>query len=200
MYEITFIAKEENESVVKTLIENLGGKVVKEENLGRKKLAYPIKKERAGFYVTYYFSIDGEKLAGLEKKLNLKKEIIRFLIIKSEKDLNKIAKKLPEKEVTEMETAETQETTPELAKEKEDIKEVEESAKKTDKVEKEAVQKPKKVKKVVKVKKLKKEETPTKETVETKEKSPAKEEPKKEVAEKERLKQLEEKLDELLKD
>ncbi len=71
-------------------IENLGGKIVKEENLGSKKLAYPIKLVRRGFYILVVFEVAKDKLAELNKQFMLMPEILRFQItIKLKEQLRK---------------------------------------------------------------------------------------------------------------
>ncbi|MDD5749678.1 MAG: 30S ribosomal protein S6 [Patescibacteria group bacterium] len=55
--------------------------------IGRKKLAFPIAKQRHGFYVFLEFFLeDKEKLKDLEVKLKHDKNILRHLIIKKEKE------------------------------------------------------------------------------------------------------------------
>jgi len=69
---------------IKELIEKFGGKVINQENLGNKKLAYPIKHIRRGFYVLVYFEMEPQKLKEFNQKLRLSSEILRFLIVKAE--------------------------------------------------------------------------------------------------------------------
>jgi small subunit ribosomal protein S6 len=86
-YEITIITKEDlKEDVVKKEIESLGGKIIKSDALGQKQLAFPIKKETAGYYTAVIFEMEPEKLLDLNRKLSLKNEIIRHLIIISRVD------------------------------------------------------------------------------------------------------------------
>jgi len=92
-YEITFITKEEKDPVVKKTIESLGGKIKDHSSLGRRKLAYPIQKEKVGVYTTYLFDLTTDKIEDLNKKLKLEKEILRYLIIqKTEKPTEKLKK------------------------------------------------------------------------------------------------------------
>ena len=65
---------------VKDLIENLGGKLINEENLGNKKFAYPIKQVYRGFYILFGFEIEPKKVKELDQKLKLIPEILRHLI------------------------------------------------------------------------------------------------------------------------
>ncbi len=79
---------------VKKLIESFGGKIVKEENLGNKKLSYSIKKAYRGFYLLINFEMEAKKLKEFNQNLKLMPEILRHLIIKAiEKRPARIAKK-----------------------------------------------------------------------------------------------------------
>ena len=185
MYEITFIAKEEKDDVVKKTIESLNGKITQEEFLGRKKFYYPIKKEGAGFYTTYVFEIDPEKINDLNKTLLLKGQILRFLII-----IKKVVLKKPKEK--KKETVEPEEKLENIEKEETEKKVTEEVTKKVE-INKEKIVKPKeKIKEEVKEEKITKEEKP----VEPKKKLPKKEDV---SDEEERLKALEKKLEEILK-
>ncbi len=61
-----------------------GGKIIASEMLGKKKLAYPIKKTRNGFYVVETFNFDGPKITALENKIRSQESIIRFLVVNLE--------------------------------------------------------------------------------------------------------------------
>src|SRR5260370_33944338 len=54
------------------------------EMLGKKKLAYPIKKTRNGFYVLRVFEVEGSKLTPLDNKLRSMEPIIRYLVVNLE--------------------------------------------------------------------------------------------------------------------
>lgn len=75
--------------VEKTLAENKA-KIIKTDNWGRRKLAYPIKKQDFGVYVFYTVQMPAENVAKVEQTFNITDEIIRFLITKP--DLKAIAK------------------------------------------------------------------------------------------------------------
>lgn len=77
------------EKKVKNIIEESGGKVVKEKNLGNKKLAYPIKQIYRGFYLLSYFDIESDKIDELNKKLKLTPEVLRHLITRAIKETPK---------------------------------------------------------------------------------------------------------------
>ncbi len=73
-------------------ISDLGGNVLKEEKLGKKKLAYPIKKTRNGFYDAVTFELPGEKVSELETKVRTTEGIIRHLIVNLEEALVRMQK------------------------------------------------------------------------------------------------------------
>ena len=66
------------------------GKVVNADNWGKRKLAYPIKKNESAVYVIYTVDLPAENVKKVESVLNITDEVIRFLITKP--DLKAIAK------------------------------------------------------------------------------------------------------------
>lgn len=78
------------EAKVEKIIKDGGGKIVKTDNWGKRKLAYPIAKQESAVYVFYTAEIPGEGVQSMERELNIADEIIRFIIIKL--DLKAIAK------------------------------------------------------------------------------------------------------------
>lgn len=63
------------------LITKSEGSVIKVDKLGRKKLAYPIKKKHSGFYVSIEFTSTTDFLPKLERAYNLDDNVIRYLTI-----------------------------------------------------------------------------------------------------------------------
>jgi small subunit ribosomal protein S6 len=90
-YEVTFILGEEataDQTAAKTqevrdLIEKFDGSVEKDEQWGRRELAYPIKKNRSGMYVTLWFSLPTSQLRPLDEALRFDESIIRHLVTKA---------------------------------------------------------------------------------------------------------------------
>ncbi|KKR50055.1 MAG: 30S ribosomal protein S6 [Candidatus Curtissbacteria bacterium GW2011_GWA1_40_16] len=55
---------------------------VKVEKLGRKELAYPIKKQKEADYFLFYFDAVGDGIKGLADKIRLEQEaVLRYLVI-----------------------------------------------------------------------------------------------------------------------
>jgi small subunit ribosomal protein S6 len=75
--------------VVKIFTDN-SGKVVSEDNWGKRKLAYNIRGNEHAVYVFYTVELPGEAVRKVESTLNITDEVIRFLITRP--DLKAIAK------------------------------------------------------------------------------------------------------------
>ena len=78
------------EERVKKILTNNDAKVLSIDNWGKRKLAYPIKKEDYAVYVFYTVEMPGENLQKVENTLNITDEVIRYLITRP--DLKAIAK------------------------------------------------------------------------------------------------------------
>lgn len=77
-------------------IVSVGGEILKMENLGRKKLTYPIKRTRNGLYVLIDFKLAPEKVNEVDHKIRVTSGIIRHLMINMEETLIRQAKDLEE--------------------------------------------------------------------------------------------------------
>ena len=62
-------------------IEKYGGKLLSEKNLGKIRLAYPIKKVAHGTYVLAYFNSDPAQIKDLDRELRLHDEVLRHTIL-----------------------------------------------------------------------------------------------------------------------
>jgi small subunit ribosomal protein S6 len=71
---------EKAESRVKKIVEDNKGKITKTDNWGKRKLAYPIKKQDFAVYVFYAVDMPAENVAKVEQTFNITDEVIRFLI------------------------------------------------------------------------------------------------------------------------
>ena len=67
-----------------TDIINSDGKVEKVEELGKKKLAYEVKKNKEGYYVVINFEANPDLIAELERNYRIIDEVIKFITIKAE--------------------------------------------------------------------------------------------------------------------
>lgn len=80
-------------SQIVKFVEDFGGSDIAETQLGKKKLAYPIKKTRNGFYACLDFSMDSTKIADLDAKIRTQDStIIRYIIVNMDEHLARSAK------------------------------------------------------------------------------------------------------------
>lgn len=61
---------------------NENGKVESVENMGKKRLAYDIKKCKEGIYITFNFEAKPDSIKELERVYRITDDIIKFIIIK----------------------------------------------------------------------------------------------------------------------
>ncbi len=61
---------------------NNDGKVEQVNNLGKKKLAYEVKKNKEGYYVVFDFEANPNLIAELERNYRITDEVIKFIVIK----------------------------------------------------------------------------------------------------------------------
>ncbi len=78
-------AKKEIENI-KKIITDGKGKVVSTNEMGQRKLAYPIKKEINGLYYVLTFSSDNDTLNELERRIKINENILRHLIIRLDEE------------------------------------------------------------------------------------------------------------------
>jgi small subunit ribosomal protein S6 len=152
------------------------GKVTSQEDWGKRKLAYKIAKNDFGVYVLINFTVDSEKLHLIERDVRLSEEIMRSMIV-AVPDIKEL---VPRREKPAEVEEKAEEPASIIVAEEKPAKETKKAEPKTKKVEE---------KKTNVVEKI---AVPKKAVV----KKPAKSA---EADEKERLKKLDEKLDELLK-
>lgn len=55
-------------------------KTVEPSTLGKNRLAYPVKQIRYGYFYTLVFEADTDKVTALQAKLNLRRDLLRFMI------------------------------------------------------------------------------------------------------------------------
>ena len=63
---------------------NKDGNVEKVNNLGKRKLAYPVKKNEDGIYVVFYFTANPSLIAELERIYRITDDVIKFMTIRVE--------------------------------------------------------------------------------------------------------------------
>lgn len=89
-YEVVFIFRHENDHFTKGLdfvrneLKANGANIVKEEDMGERNLAYPIKKQDRGHYILFNVEFDPSKVSEIDKIFKLQTEILKFLFIVQE--------------------------------------------------------------------------------------------------------------------
>ena len=77
---------------IKALIEkisnliNSNGTVNSVEELGKKRLAYEIKKQKEGFYVVINFEANPELIKELERIYRITDEVIKFIVVRKDEE------------------------------------------------------------------------------------------------------------------
>ena len=67
-----------------TDIINNDGKVEKVEELGKKRLAYEVKKNKEGYYVVINFEANPDLISELERNYRIMDEVIKFITVRAE--------------------------------------------------------------------------------------------------------------------
>ena len=95
-YETIYILRPNtpNESVaevnnrIKAIIETMGGKVIKVDNWGKRRLAYEVAKERKGIYLYWlYLALPGI-VEEAERNLRMLDSVIRYLTVKVDENID----------------------------------------------------------------------------------------------------------------
>jgi small subunit ribosomal protein S6 len=86
-----------NEAVEK-LIQTEGGSVVRTDDMGRRRLAYPINKKKEGYYVLFEIEGSGQEIAELERRMRVNDAIIRYMTVRVDEDRKAADKKRNKRE------------------------------------------------------------------------------------------------------
>lgn len=104
LYEIMFILfptteEEEADKIIGQLSQTIagkGGEVTKIDKMGRRKLAYEIRKGsqrfREGYYVLLYVEGSGTEIAETERRLRVLDPVIRYITVRTDEDLKRAQK------------------------------------------------------------------------------------------------------------
>jgi small subunit ribosomal protein S6 len=99
-YEVMYIVRPDlEEADLDKLIEgfsavvtNGGGEVTQTEKLGRRRLAYIVRKFQDGQYVLLHISADGPLVAELERRLRVTEQVIKFITVRTDEENKRLAK------------------------------------------------------------------------------------------------------------
>ena len=89
---IIIIDQNVDEEGIKALIErftdliNTAGKVLEVKEMGKRRLAYEIKKNKEAFYVLFNFEAKPEFITELERNYRITDEVIKFIVVKKNEE------------------------------------------------------------------------------------------------------------------
>lgn len=63
---------------------NKNGNVITIENIGKKRLAYEVKKNKEGIYIEINFASEASFIAELERQYKIDENVIKFIVIRKE--------------------------------------------------------------------------------------------------------------------
>lgn len=82
---------------VRDIVTNAGGSIKKEDNWGKKKLAYPIKREEFAVYVCMDVELPADAPLKISNILNITDEVLRYLLVKVDEKARKALAEQKEK-------------------------------------------------------------------------------------------------------
>jgi len=95
---------------VRDIVTTAGGTIVKEDNWGKKRLAYPIKKQDFAIYVYFDVQLPADAPLKISNIFNITDEVIRYLLVKQdERALKALAEQAKRAEAEPTEEAEATE-------------------------------------------------------------------------------------------
>jgi small subunit ribosomal protein S6 len=73
---------------VRGIIENMGGKVLKVDNWGKRRLAYEIEKERKGIYLLWQYLAARGVVDEIERNMRMLDSVIRYMSVKLDANID----------------------------------------------------------------------------------------------------------------
>ena len=86
-----------NDAVGK-LVEKEGGSVVRMDDIGIRRLAYPIQKKEDGYYVLFEIDGSGQEIAELERRMRVNDLIMRYITVRVDEDRKAATKRREKRE------------------------------------------------------------------------------------------------------
>jgi len=97
-YELTVLMRPDLESdieapinKVRDIVKKAGGEIKKEDNWGKKKLAYKIRKEDFAIYVYMDIVLPADAPLKISNTLNITEEVLRYLLVLADEKTQKLA-------------------------------------------------------------------------------------------------------------
>ena len=100
LYEVMFIVRpdvedEEADKLIESLsatVKGGGGQVKSAEKLGRRKLAYQVRKFNDGNYILFTVEANGAVVLELERRLRVTEQVIKFITVRIDEEEKRLAK------------------------------------------------------------------------------------------------------------
>ena len=100
LYEVMFIlrpdiSEEDTDKLIagfSTSVTNGGGSIKSVEKMGRRKLAYVVRKFNDGFFVLLTIEATGPVVLELERRLRVTEQVIKFITVRTDEEEKRIAK------------------------------------------------------------------------------------------------------------
>jgi small subunit ribosomal protein S6 len=73
---------------IRGIIENMGGKILKVDNWGKRRLAYEVAKERKGIYLYWLFLASPGVVEEAERNLRMLDNVIRYLTVRVDENID----------------------------------------------------------------------------------------------------------------
>jgi small subunit ribosomal protein S6 len=67
---------------VKEVLAKVDAELLAADDMGMRRLAYPVEKNERGYYTVLFYKAQGEAIAEIERNLKINEEIIKFLTVK----------------------------------------------------------------------------------------------------------------------
>ena len=99
-YEIMFIVRPDiEEAEIDKIVETFsgyvtsgGGTVKQTEKMGRRRLAYTVRKFNDGFYVLLIVDAPASLIAEIERRLRVSEQVIKFITVRTDEEEKRVAK------------------------------------------------------------------------------------------------------------
>ncbi len=67
---------------IKNVLAKVDAELLAADDMGMRRLAYPVQKNDRGYYTVLFYKANGEAIAEIERNLKINEEIIKFLTVK----------------------------------------------------------------------------------------------------------------------
>jgi len=92
--QVFLIVPDKDEQAAQQIVENFrsllvqhGAQIDKDETMGRRRLAFPIKKKTEATYHNFLFRADGKAVHEVERRMRLSDDVLRFLTVRGDEEM-----------------------------------------------------------------------------------------------------------------